>query len=139
RGVDPGVDEGRRLSLHLGPGDQAIRPRQRHYDLDAPGQGLALFLRDRIRAARPAFRCDRRLGGQGRVASRSDHSLLLYVRSGAWDLRPDLDAVAAGLRQLYAGDSAVALPLPEAPGGTERGAVGGAKLCRSRAGAEELK
>src|SRR5262249_14818800 len=138
RGVDPGVDEGHRLSLRLGPGDEAIRPRRRHYDLDALGQGLALFLRDRIRAARPALRSDRRLGGQGRFARRSDHSLLLYVRSGAWDLRPGLDAVAAGLRQLYAGNSAGAVSLLEAQGETESGAVGGARIGRSRAVAKKL-
>src|SRR5262249_23962276 len=138
RGVDPGVDEGHRLSLRLGPGDEAIRPRRRHYDLDAPGQGLALFLRDRIRAARPAFRCDRRFGEQGRVARRSDHSLLLYVRPGAWDLRHGLDAHAADLRRLYAGDSDGALPLPEAEGETKSGAVEGARPGWSRAVAKKL-
>src|SRR5215510_11133377 len=123
RAGDPGFDQGGRLPLRLGPGDETVRPRQRHHSFDATGQGLALFLRGRLRAARRALRSDRRVGWQGRIARRSNHFLLLSIRPGTRNLRPGRDAHTANLRGNDYYHSGGAVSLPEAQGKTEGGAV----------------
>ena len=82
RAVDHGADRGRRVPVCVGRQDASVRASQRDCDRHAPGQAVAVLLRDRVRAARRQICADRVVSGTHRQCDRSVVALLLSLRPG---------------------------------------------------------
>ena len=89
------ADAGGGLSLCMGRGDAAVRTPERRHRADTGRPARAIYVRHRVRPARPPARRRRGVGGQARNGRRHVASLLLPLRPDDGALRSPSHARAA--------------------------------------------